>query len=100
LILDTLINTEEQQRLLHDLKQNLDESGNLIADYENIITEQENLLRDLRTQLNEMSETYRMQSALSARYERRSRFWRNFTLIAIPVTAVISGVVVWGITSN
>jgi hypothetical protein len=100
LILDTLNNTEEQQRLLHDLKQNLDESGNLIAGYESLIIEQENLLTDLRTQLNEMSETFRMQSVLSARYERRSRFWKNFTLVAIPVTALISGGIVWGVMAN
>ena len=39
LINDTLLNTAEQQKLLEDLKQNLDESGNLIANYEKIITE-------------------------------------------------------------
>jgi len=33
LINDTLINTQEQQKLLEDLKKNLDESGNLIANY-------------------------------------------------------------------
>ena len=97
LISDTLENMSEQQRLLEDLKKNLDDSGNLIDSYENITKEQENLLKDLRIQLNEMSEIYRMQSALSAKYERSSRFWRTFTLIAIPTTAVISGVVVWAI---
>ena len=95
LIQDTILNTEEQQRLLEDLRRSLDESGNLIAAYESIITGQENLLKELQIHLNEMSETYRMQSALSARYERSSRFWRTFTLIAIPVTAIISGSLVW-----
>jgi hypothetical protein len=38
------------------------EGGN----YESIKAERENLLRDLQTRLNEMSETYRRQSALSA----------------------------------
>ena len=95
LIEDTIANTEEQQRLLEDLRLNLTESGSLIASYETIIQEQENLLLNLRDQLKEMSETYRMQSQLSARYEQSSRFWRNFTLIAIPVTALISGGIVW-----
>ena len=95
LIADTIINTQEQQRLLDDLRSSLDESGNLIANYENIITEQEQLLMSLQVQLNEMSETYRMQSTLSARYAENSRFWRTFTLIAIPVTALLSGGIVW-----
>lgn len=95
LIVDTLASTEEQQKLLEDLRQNLTESGNLIANYETIITEQENLLKDLQMRLNEMSETYRMQSALSAKYDRRSKFWKNFTIIAIPATALISGGIVW-----
>jgi uncharacterized protein YukE len=95
LIKDTIANTEEQQRLLQDLKESLNESENLIADYENIITEQEILLANLREQLNAMSKTYQMQSNLSARYEQRLRFWKLTTLIGIPVTALISGVVVW-----
>jgi len=95
LINDTLTNTQEQQKLLDDLKKNLDESGNLIASYSITIQEQEKLLANLREQLNEMYETYRKQSALSARYAQNSKFWRNFTLVAIPVTAVISGGLVW-----
>ena len=97
LINDTIANTEEQQKLLEDLKQTLLESGNLIANYESIITEQELLLKDLQTQLNEMSETFKMQSALSRKHERSSKFWRTFTLIAIPATALISGGVVWAV---
>jgi septal ring factor EnvC (AmiA/AmiB activator) len=95
LIQDTIANTEEQQRLLDDLRQNLSESGNLIASYEHIIQAQENLLSDLQKQLIEMSETYRMQSLLSVKYERSSKFWKTFTFIAIPVTALISGSIVW-----
>ena len=95
LIADTIANTQEQQKLLDDLRANLIESGNLIAGYETIIQEQENLLKDLRLRLNEMSETYKMQSALSARYAKNSKFWRTFTLIAIPTTALISGGLVW-----
>ena len=95
LIADTLRNTEEQQKLLEDLQKNLSESGELIENYESIITRQEQLLADLQKQLNEMSETYRKQSALSAKYAQNSKFWRTFTLIAIPVTALISGGIVW-----
>ena len=96
LIRDTIANTEEQQRLLEDLKANLNESGNLIAGYEKTIQEQETLLANLRSRLNEMSETYKTQSLLSAKYARSSKFWRTFTIIAIPATAVISGSIVWG----
>ena len=46
LINDTLRNTEEQQKLLEDLQQNLSESGNLIESYESIIARQEELLAD------------------------------------------------------
>jgi len=88
LIADTLLNTEEYRKLLADLQKNLDESGN-------IIIERENLLLGLQERLNEMSEIYRMQSALSAKYEKNSKFWRTFTLIAIPVTAVLSGSIAW-----
>ena len=95
LINDTIANTREQQKLLEDLKRNLSESAELIANYSNIILEQENLLATLRGQLTAMSETYRMQSQLSAKYARNSKFWRTFTLIAIPVTALISGSIVW-----
>jgi len=95
LINDTLINTQEQQKLLEDLKKNLDESGILIASYENTITEQEKLLAGLREQLNAMYETYKKQSALSARYAQNSKFWKTFTIITIPVTALVSGTVVW-----
>ena len=95
LIADTIASTQEQQRLLDDLRANLNESGNLIASYENIIQEQEKLLANLQLRLNEMSETYKTQSLLSAKYARTSKFWRTFTLIAIPVTAAISGGIVW-----
>ena len=97
LIADTLRNTEEQQKLLEDLQQNLSESGNLIENYESIIIRQEELLANLQKQLNEMSETYRKQSALSARYAQNSKFWRTFTIIAIPVTALLSGGIVWAV---
>jgi len=91
----TLNNMQEQQKLLEDLKQNLNESEGLIANYEIIIQEQENLLANLREQLNAMSETYKMQSQLSSKYARNSKFWRTFSIIAIPVTALISGTAVW-----
>ncbi len=95
LINDTIANTREQQKLLEDLKKNLSESAELIANYSNIIQEQENLLANLRAQLTAMSETYRMQSQLSAKYARNSKFWRTFTLVAVPVTALVSGTIVW-----
>jgi DNA repair ATPase RecN len=97
LIQDTLANSEEQQKQLDDLRKNLAESGELIGNYENTITERESLLRDLQERLSEMSETYRKQSALSAKYEKSSRFWRTFTLIAVPATALLSGALVWAL---
>ena len=95
LIADTIRNTEEQQKLLEDLQKNLSESGNIIDSYGNTIAGQEKLLADLQKRLNEMSETYRKQSALSAKYEKNSKFWRTFTMIAIPTAAALSGAVVW-----
>jgi septal ring factor EnvC (AmiA/AmiB activator) len=97
LIQDTLRNSGEQQKQLDDLRKNLAESGELIGNYERIIAERENLLKDLQARLNEMSETYRKQSALSAKYERSSRFWRTFTLIAVPAAVLVSGGLVWAI---
>jgi hypothetical protein len=97
LIQDTLLNSVEQQKQLDDLRKNLIESGELIGNYESIIAERESLLRDLQTRLDGMSEIYRKQSALSARYERSSRFWRTFTLIAVPAAAVLSGGLVWAL---
>ena len=61
LILDTIANTEQQERLLHDLKTSLLESETLIADYESRIHNQEQLLMNLQAQLQAMSETYQMQ---------------------------------------
>jgi septal ring factor EnvC (AmiA/AmiB activator) len=97
LIQDTLQNSEEQQKQLEDLRQTLKESGELIDNYETIIAARENLLKDLQARLDALSETYRKQSALSARYERSSRFWRTFTLIAVPTAAVLSGGLVWAL---
>jgi chromosome segregation ATPase len=95
LIADTLSNTEEQQKQLEDLRRSLDESGNLIGSYESIIAEREQSLRDLRNHLAELSAIYRTQSDLSAKYERSSRFWRTFTLIALPAAALLSGSLVY-----
>ena len=97
LLQDTIANTAEQQKLLEDLKTSLNESGSLIASYETIITEQESLLKDLREQLSAMYETFMTQSQLSAKYELRLKRWKIFTLVGIPVTAVISGLVGWAI---
>jgi hypothetical protein len=95
LIQDTLSNSEEQLKQLDDLQRNLAESGALISSYERIITEREGLLKDLQARLSEMSEIYRTQSALSRTYERSSRFWRTFTLTAVPSAALLSGLLVW-----
>jgi len=37
------------------------------------------------------------QSQLSVKYEKSSKFWKTFTIIAIPVTALISGGIVWAL---
>ena len=87
LINDTIANTEEQQKLLDGLRESLKESDTLMSSYENIIQGQESSLKDLQSRLTGMSETYRTQSDLSVKYERSSKFWRAFTLIAIPVSA-------------
>ncbi|MDR1908458.1 MAG: hypothetical protein LBQ35_00885 [Spirochaetaceae bacterium] len=97
LITGKLENSEAQQQQLDDLRKNLDESGTLLGNYERIIAGQENLLKGLQARLNEMSETYRMQSALSVKYEQSSRFWKTFTLVAVPVTALLSGGLVWAL---
>jgi hypothetical protein len=82
-----LLNTEvQQQQQLLNLSQTLEESGQMLK-------ERELLLTDLRSQLTEISEIYRKQSSLSKKYEAKSRFWRNFTLIGIPL-AVVSGLTV------
>jgi len=95
LIADTLLNSQEQQKMLEGLKQSLDEKEILIDSRESIITERESLLQELQAQLIEISEIYRTQSALSAKYERSSKFWKVFTAVGIPAAAVISGVFVW-----
>ena len=93
LLLDTLNNSEAQSRQLADLSKTL-------AENEQIMREREHLLTDLRTQLTEMSETFRKQSLLSAKYERSSRFWKRFTLVGIPATAIISAVVVGAVMAK
>jgi hypothetical protein len=97
LIHDTLENSEAQRQQLEDLQKNLAESGELLKSYEGIIAGQESLLRDLQGRLSAMSETYRKQSELSARYEQSSKFWKRFTLAAVPVAALLGGVLVWAI---
>ncbi|MDR1288291.1 MAG: hypothetical protein LBK08_11835 [Treponema sp.] len=91
LIGDTLSSSESLLKQLEDLKENLNEQERLLSGKENLLTAQENLLRELRAQLHGMSETYATQSALSAKYERSSRFWKTFTLAALPAAALISG---------
>jgi hypothetical protein len=100
LIAGTIESTEAQQKQLEDLKLSLEESGKLIEDYESIIAGHENLLRGFRTQLDEMSKIYREQSALSVTYEKSSRFWRTFTLLAVPAAALLSGGIVLGVCAG
>jgi hypothetical protein len=38
------------------------------------------------------------QSELSAKYEKSSKFWRTFTLIAVPAAALLSGGIVLAAT--
>jgi septal ring factor EnvC (AmiA/AmiB activator) len=94
LITDTLSNSETQKQQLQDLQQNLTEQERILSEREASIAAQESLLAELRRQLSEMSQTYKAQSALSAKYERSSRFWKKFTLIGVPAAALISGGIV------
>ena len=95
LIAGTLQDMEEQRQLLENLQQSLLESGDLIESYESATIRQGQLLEDLQNQLNEMLETYRMQSALSEKYAKSSKFWKTFTLIAVPAAAALSGGLAW-----
>lgn len=91
LIEDTLLQSETQLTQLEALNKILSENEQTIASNERLLSGQEKLLGDLRKQLNSMSEIYTKQSDLSAKYERSSAFWKKFTLIGLPVTALISG---------
>jgi hypothetical protein len=94
LISDTLSSSETLAQQLTDLKENLTEQERILNERETSIAAQESLLRELRQQLSEMSQTYKALSDLSVKYERSSRFWRTFTLIGIPVAALLSGLTV------
>jgi septal ring factor EnvC (AmiA/AmiB activator) len=91
LIADTLNNNEALTRQLRDLKANLQTQEALLNEREASMTAQEHLLKELRSDLTEMSEIYKEQSDLSKSYERSSRFWKTFSLIAVPATALLSG---------
>ena len=98
LIAATLNDNETLTQQLQLLQQNLTEREALLSEREQLLsgkektlTVQENLLRELRQQLGAMSSIYKEQSALSAKYERRYRRWKTFTLIGIPAAALISG---------
>jgi len=97
LIAETLLCSEGQQRQLSDLTQTLNESGILIGSYESTITGLEGSVKELQARLGEMSEIYRTQSALSAKYERSSKLWKIFTLAGIPAAALLSGGIAWAI---
>jgi len=95
LIIDTLLNAQDQQRQLADLKQTLNESGSLIGSYESTITRLERYAMESQIWRDEMLEIYRTQSASLAKYEKSSRFWKAFTLIGIPAAALLSGGIAW-----
>jgi uncharacterized protein HemX len=83
LIEDTLSNEQQQMQRLNNL-------NSLLAENERLLAEREELLKTLKTQLEDLSETYRKQSTLSKKYARSSKFWRTFTLAGIPAVAAIS----------
>jgi septal ring factor EnvC (AmiA/AmiB activator) len=98
LITDTLNDNETLTQQLQHLQQNLTERETLLTEREQslngkekTLTTQENLLKELRQQLSEMSTIYKEQSLLSAKYERRYKFWKRFTLIGIPAAVLLSG---------
>jgi len=81
---------ETQEAQLQALKENLSAQEALLSEKEASIQAQDALLTTLRTQLAEMSSLYKTRSELSARYERKSKFWRTFSLISLPTAAIIS----------
>jgi uncharacterized protein (DUF3084 family) len=98
LIAATLSDNETLTQQLQALQQNLSERETLLTEREQALsgketslTTQDSLLRELRQQLGEMSAIYKEQSLLSAKYERKYRLWRRFTLIGIPAAALLSG---------
>ncbi|MCL2443101.1 MAG: hypothetical protein FWD13_06490 [Treponema sp.] len=97
-LIDSMINNKQElQKLIEALRSNLHDSGNKDTACEAIITEQENILENLHNQLNIMSETYKKQKILLARYKQKSNFWKIFALIGIPITAVIIGFIFFSV---
>jgi uncharacterized membrane protein YccC len=84
-LIDDTLNNEQQQM------QRLDDLNLILAENERLLAERETLLQTLKTQLADLSETYKMQANLSRKYERSSKFWRTFTLVGIPAAILISG---------
>jgi hypothetical protein len=86
----------------------LAERGELLGTYESIIAERESLLRDLQTRLSGMefrSAKLRKPIPMGTKFPHcasfwigsSSRFWRTFTLIAVPAAALLSGGLVWAL---
>jgi septal ring factor EnvC (AmiA/AmiB activator) len=90
LISDTISCNETLEKQLRDLKENLTRQERISLGRENSTAGQEDLLKKLRSELGEMSVTYKAQSDLSAKYEKSSRFWKIFTLVGIPLAILLS----------
>jgi hypothetical protein len=90
LLLDTIGTNETQQRQLNDLSQTLSER-------ERLIEEQGNSLRTLRTDLGGMSETWKKLSDYSKSLEQKSAFWKRFSIIGLPLAALLGAGITAGV---
>jgi septal ring factor EnvC (AmiA/AmiB activator) len=100
LINDTITCNETLEKQLQDLKENLTRQEQISFEKENSIAGQDGLLRKLRGELGEMSETYKAQSDLSAKYVKSSRFWKVFTLVGIPLAILFSSGITAALTQG
>jgi chromosome segregation ATPase len=100
LINDTIACNEALEKQLQDLKENLAKQEQISFERGNSIAGQDGLLKKLRSELGEMSETYKAQSDLSAKYEKSSRFWKIFTLLGIPLAILFSSGITAALTQG
>jgi hypothetical protein len=91
LMSDSMNNEEAVILQLEELKRNSIEQEQILNEKEASIAEQERLLLELRQRLEGMSQIYREQSILYEKSAASSRFWKRFSLIALPVAALLSG---------
>jgi chromosome segregation ATPase len=94
--LETLMNAmhernETLQSDINNLETNLAQSGELLHERNASIARLQALLTDLKTQSDAMREAYKRQRQSLQKSEQRLRNWRLFALVALPITAVISG---------